>query len=120
MGGAPEPRERHRTPLLAKPREHGCSLSLGVVKKNDACMCSLDAPKDKLELLIGRHPTPIARPYVCPKNYNPPLLKIVEQGSRGDETWKSKERSDRISIQLAVQRAVSANKSTVDLGFGSI
>ena len=66
-----------------KPREHGCSLSLGVVKKNDACMCSLDAPKDKLELLIGRHPKPIARPYVCPKNYNPPLLKIVEQGSRG-------------------------------------
>jgi hypothetical protein len=85
-----------------KPREHGCSLSLGVVKKNDACMCSLDAPKDKPELLIGRHPKPIARPYVLPKNYNSSLLKIVEQGSRGDETWKSKEWSDRISIRLAV------------------
>jgi len=90
------------------------------VKKNNAAMCCLDAPKDKLELLIGRHPKPIARPNVRPKNYNPPFLKIVEQGGRGDETWKSKEWSDRISIRLAVQRAISANKSTVDLGSGSI
>lgn len=60
-------------------REHGRSLSLCVVKKNNAPVGYLDSAKYQLQLLVGRHRKPIARPYICAKHYNSAPFKIIEQ-----------------------------------------
>src|SRR5439155_8248710 len=72
-------------------RQHRGGRGLGVMEQYDAAVGLVEPAEHEPELLIGRHPVPVARPQIGAEYDDAARGKLVEQGGRRGKSRKTEE-----------------------------